>query len=238
MIRGGASMRRSLIALTVFAFIASLGCAKKKIVTEVVPEPVKPAIEETTQEAQKAKPDDKAAAVAAEQEKITEKEVAAEAGKSGAGEAQTADAEAGASKSDSAKKMFVAEVKGVCAPDAGQSAVFESVFFDFDSYAINDGARPTLNQLSAWLSGGGAAISIEGHCDERGTDEYNLALGDRRASSVRDFLVHSGVSAGRLQTVSCGEERPVCAEQTEECWAKNRRARFVLIKKSPENNGG
>jgi peptidoglycan-associated lipoprotein len=70
--------------------------------------------------------------------------------------------------------------------------------------------------------------TIEGHCDERGTPEYNLALGERRAESAKSFLVDLGIEAYRISTVSYGEERPVCTEQTEDCWAKNRRDDFVI----------
>jgi len=74
------------------------------------------------------------------------------------------------------------------------------------------------------------SIMIEGHCDERGTEEYNLGLGDKRANSARDYLVSLGVSATRIKTISYGEERPFDPAHTEEAWAKNRRAHFVLIK--------
>jgi peptidoglycan-associated lipoprotein len=82
---------------------------------------------------------------------------------------------------------------------------------------------------AAWLRANpNAAVTIEGHCDERGTNEYNLALGDRRADSAKSYLVDLGIAASRLTTVSYGEERPVCSQQNEECWSKNRRAHFVV----------
>jgi len=77
-----------------------------------------------------------------------------------------------------------------------------------------------------------AILSIEGHCDERGTNEYNLALGDRRAKAVKDYLVSLGVPSSRIETISYGEEKPLCSAQNEDCWAKNRRAHFVLLKKA------
>ena len=73
---------------------------------------------------------------------------------------------------------------------------------------------------------------VEGHCDERGTNEYNLALGDRRSRAVRDYLVALGIGSNRIETISYGEEKPVCAEKTEECWAKNRRAHFVVLREA------
>ena len=82
---------------------------------------------------------------------------------------------------------------------------------------------------AAWLrANANVTVTIEGHCDERGTNEYNLALGDRRADSAKAFLVDLGIAASRLTTISYGEERPLCTQKTEECWAKNRRDHFVL----------
>jgi peptidoglycan-associated lipoprotein len=75
-------------------------------------------------------------------------------------------------------------------------------------------------------------LSIEGHCDERGTNEYNLALGDRRDKAVRDYIVSLGIPSLRIDTLSYGEEKPLCTEQTEECWTKNRRAHFVILSKA------
>jgi len=77
-----------------------------------------------------------------------------------------------------------------------------------------------------------ARLSLEGHCDERGTNEYNLALGDRRAKAVKDYLVSLGVASGRIDVISYGEEKPVCKEQSEDCWAKNRRAHFIVLIKA------
>lgn len=112
-----------------------------------------------------------------------------------------------------------------------ESGLFEDVFFDFDRYDILPEAKPVLNNVSSWLLKNPAAkLSVEGHCDERGTNEYNLALGDRRAKSVRDFLIALGIASKRIEIVSYGEEKPQCSEQTEECWAKNRRAHFVVLR--------
>ncbi len=106
----------------------------------------------------------------------------------------------------------------------------QDVLFDFDRYDIRDDAKPVLKELAATLlNNRNIKIIIEGHADNRGTNEYNFGLGDRRANSVREYLIVFGISSGRIETISYGEERPVCNEQTEECWAKNRRAHFVLI---------
>jgi peptidoglycan-associated lipoprotein len=102
------------------------------------------------------------------------------------------------------------------------------VFFDFDRYAIRpDGAR-TLDASVAWLKANPAAlVLIEGHCDERGTNAYNLVLGERRAKAAAEYLVARGVAAGRIATISYGEERPTCSERSEACWSRNRRAHFL-----------
>jgi len=108
--------------------------------------------------------------------------------------------------------------------------VLKDIHFDFDRYDVKDEDKPVLRAIADWMiENPGTRLLIEGHCDERGTSEYNLGLGDRRAKSAKDYLVTLGVSADRLQTVSYGEEKPLCTESTEECWAKNRRAHFVVL---------
>lgn len=103
------------------------------------------------------------------------------------------------------------------------------VNFDFDRYDLRPNARETLKAHAAWLKANPQTrVEIEGHCDERGTNEYNLALGAKRAQSVKRYLVDSGISAERLSTVSYGEELPLCKEHNEECWAQNRRVRFAI----------
>ena len=102
------------------------------------------------------------------------------------------------------------------------------IFFDFDRYALRQDAQRTLAQNLEWMqSNPNALILIEGHCDERGTSEYNLALGERRAQATRNFLVSHGVRADRITLVSYGKERPACNESNEGCWARNRRAHFL-----------
>jgi peptidoglycan-associated lipoprotein len=102
------------------------------------------------------------------------------------------------------------------------------VFFDFDRYAIKPDAARTLDASIAWLKANPAAlVLIEGHCDERGTNAYNLALGERRAKAAHEYLVSRGVAAARIETISYGEERPACTERSETCWSRNRRAHFL-----------
>ena len=104
------------------------------------------------------------------------------------------------------------------------------VFFAFDSYDIPTEGRDVLKVNADWLkNSGGDKVEIEGHCDEQGTTEYNLALGLKRAQVVKDYLVSLGIPAERLSVISYGKEAPACMEQTEECRAKNRRARFVIV---------
>jgi peptidoglycan-associated lipoprotein len=110
----------------------------------------------------------------------------------------------------------------------------KDVNFAFDSAALSETARATLRANADWLKSNSAArVQIEGHCDERGTAEYNMALGAKRAQAAMDYLTTLGIAANRLSTISYGEEIPVCKEKTEECWARNRRARFVVSPGKP-----
>jgi len=105
----------------------------------------------------------------------------------------------------------------------------ENIYFAFDKSNLDDKAQATLKKNAEFLKTyPNVYTTIEGHTDERGTAEYNLALGERRAESAKSFLVDLGIEAYRISTVSYGEERPVCTEQTEACWAKNRRDVFVI----------
>jgi len=114
-------------------------------------------------------------------------------------------------------------------PDVRTRFVQEDVFFAFDSAALSGEARDSLRFKARWLQENpGVNILIEGHTDERGTGEYNLALGERRALTARDFLVNLGISSERIRTVSYGEERPADPGHDEEAWARNRRAHFVI----------
>jgi peptidoglycan-associated lipoprotein len=110
-----------------------------------------------------------------------------------------------------------------------ESAALRDVYFDFDRYDVRAGDKGTLDDNAKWLkSNQSALLLIEGHADERGTNEYNLALGERRAKATRDYLVSIGIDAGRITVISYGEERPTCTDKTESCWSKNRRAHFLV----------
>ena len=118
-------------------------------------------------------------------------------------------------------------------PDVSISELFrrnvQDIFFDYDKADIRPDQVSKLQTAVAWLrDNGNVRFTVEGHCDERGSEEYNLGLGDRRANAVKEFLVSQGVVGGRVNTVSFGEERPQCREQTEECYQKNRRAAFAM----------
>jgi peptidoglycan-associated lipoprotein len=114
--------------------------------------------------------------------------------------------------------------------------VGDRVFFDYDRYDIKDEGKQTLQRQAAWLKmHPEVTVTVEGHCDERGTREYNLALGARRATSAKDYLVSLGVDASRISTISYGKERPVCVESAESCWALNRRAVTVVTKPGPSS---
>lgn len=105
----------------------------------------------------------------------------------------------------------------------------KDAFFDYDKSDLRDDARTALAADADWLKKNRTIqFLIEGHCDERGTSEYNLALGDRRANAAKEYLVSLGVDASRVRTVSYGKERPFCTQSTEDCWQLNRRAHFLV----------
>ena len=124
----------------------------------------------------------------------------------------------------------VVKEETVVAPKAPDMMVMqEDIYFEFDKSTLTPAAQDNLLRKAEWLrENSDTTITIEGHCDERGTNEYNLALGDRRAESSKAFLVDLGIDAARITTISFGEERPVDPRHNEEAWAKNRRAHFVV----------
>ena len=102
--------------------------------------------------------------------------------------------------------------------------VGDTVHFGYNEYNVMDSDKSVLGRQAAWLQKyPSVRVTIEGHCDERGTREYNLALGARRANAVKEYLVSQGVSNGRVETISYGKERPLCTDSNEACWAQNRR---------------
>lgn len=122
----------------------------------------------------------------------------------------------------------VEEHQGPSQPNI-QAADLQRIHFDFDKFALSPAARDTLAANAVLLqTSPEAKISIEGYCDERGSDEYNLALGERRAKAAKDYLISLGMPAERLQTISYGEEKPLDPASNEDAWAKNRRAEFKI----------
>lgn len=118
------------------------------------------------------------------------------------------------------------------AAEGEAAAAFENIHFDFDKYNLKPEARNVLNKLGEFLKANTeATVLIEGHCDERGTNEYNLALGERRATSAAKYLVALGIDKARISTISYGEERPLDPGHNEEAWAKNRRDHFIVTVK-------
>lgn len=111
-------------------------------------------------------------------------------------------------------------------------APLKMIHFDYDQYMIREDAKPMLEEDAAWMKKfGSAKVLIEGHCDERGTEEYNLALGEKRAKSTYDYLASLGVSPERMKVISYGKSQPLDTGHTETSWQKNRRAQFLIIEK-------
>jgi len=198
------------LLLVVPGLLFFTSCAKKTVQSE--PTLTQQAAQVETDAAQ----DDAAAKLAAEkarqEELARQKAIEEERLKAEAAEAAEA-ADAAGREALAAKSMFINE----------------DIYFEFDSYVLTGLAQDILVGKAQWLRiNPSSAVAIEGHCDERGTNEYNLALGDKRAEIVKDYLVNVGIDASRLTTISYGEEHPVNSGHDEESWAKNRRAHFVV----------
>jgi peptidoglycan-associated lipoprotein len=154
----------------------------------------------------------------------------ASAGAKTAGEGRTGStSESGVPSSSSLDQL-----KAGKPPVTSASSPLRDVLFEYDSYDLRGNARDVLRGNADWLkSNPSARIEVEGHCDERGTSEYNLALGAKRSQTAKDYLVSLGISPDRISTISYGEEIPVCTEPSENCWRQNRRARFVVVPSRP-----
>lgn len=140
----------------------------------------------------------------------------------------------GPTKESTTGKSSLDDLKSGKAPVTPASSPLKDVFFDFDRSDLSADARAVLRANADWLKANPAVrVEIEGHCDERGTSEYNLALGAKRAQSAREYLATLGVASQRLSTTSYGEEIPLCREANESCWKQNRRARFVITPSRP-----
>ncbi len=200
--RSAGGCKWGLAVLLVLALVAT-GCAKKEVVR-------------SNEEA--GKPAAEAAAPSAKPETIVSEPVKPEVPKaqetpSSMAGTQTAAAEAAA---------------GVAATEE-KASMFQDIYFDFDKSFIREDAKPALAKVADYLKkNAGAKVQVEGHCDERGTAEYNMALGARRAEAAKKYLLSLGVKGGALSTVSYGKEKPLDPAHTEDAWAKNRRDHFVL----------
>lgn len=113
--------------------------------------------------------------------------------------------------------------------DPAVKAIFQDILFDYDSFTLKPASKRTLTAIAGWLNqNSGKRVLIEGHCDARGTNEYNLALGERRANSAKTFLIQQGIADSSIATISYGEEKPLCEAEVESCYSKNRRGHFLL----------
>ena len=211
-------MRRNLISVVLMLFLAGVlvsGCAKKAVVREETQprEPVQAVAKAPEKPAAPAKADWEIKWEAMEKER-KEKEALA--------------------KKSAAAKTAPAKDKKSAATAAPAKELYElaDIHFDFDKFSIQDGERETLKKHAEWLNKNkDIMVVIEGHCDERGTQEYNLALGERRASAAAKYLIDLGVSEKRIKTLSYGLERPLDTGHNEAAWARNRRAHFDAGKK-------
>lgn len=152
-------------------------------------------------------------------------------GSSGAGSSSGAADSSGAAGSSSAAGSTTTTASATPPRPPAQEFTanpnLKDIGFDFDKYDIRQSDAKILDANATWLKTNDVLVLIEGHCDERGTNEYNLVLGERRAKSTMNYLVSQGVQAGRITIISYGEERSVCTEHTEACWGMNRRAHFL-----------
>ena len=142
--------------------------------------------------------------------------------------------QAKAAKSPAASSSSLDNLKEGKSSATAASSPLKDVFFEFDRHDLTGDARDILTGNAEWLKKNSSArVEIEGHCDERGTSEYNLALGAKRSQAARDYLVTLGIAPDRISTISYGEEIPACIESGENCWRQNRRVRFIVAPSRP-----
>ena len=204
----------SIIILVLCFGLILMGCPKKTVVKD---EP-------------SAK---KAAVMAAEREKAVKLE--AEKARQEAREKELTrirEEEAKKAKEGEFEKSIVAKKERGIEGEVGESKLLKDIHFDFDKYDIRPGDADILRENAALLTKNATLkIQIEGHCDERGTIEYNLALGERRANSAKNYLISLGIKADRISTISYGKEKPLDPGHNEEAWTKNRRGHFIILSK-------
>jgi len=200
--------KKGLVVLVLILCLGLLltGCPKKTVMKE---EPSMRKAEEPVAEREKA------AKLAAEQEA-----------------ARIREEEAKKAKEKEFEKSMVAKKEPGIAGEVFESRLLKDIHFDFDKYDILPEDAQILKENAALLMNyPKVKIQVEGHCDERGTNEYNLALGERRANAAKKYLVSLGISTDRISSISYGEEKPLDTGHNEEAWAKNRRGHFVILSK-------
>ena len=216
-------MRKSFTILSIVLCLGLIltGCPKKTVVKE---EPSVSSAEEAKRfEAERA-------AKEAKEREAREKEAKEKEAREG--EAKRKEEEARKAKEKEFEKSLVSKKQPGIEGEIFESGLLKDIFFDFDKYDIRPADVETLKKNSDLLKKSPRVkIQIEGHCDQRGTNEYNLALGERRANSTKKYLVSLGIPADRISTISYGEERLLDPGHNEEAWAKNRRAHFVILSK-------
>lgn len=211
-------MRKSyLILILVLCFgLILAGCPKKTVMKD---EPT-------------VKKSEEASRLEAERERAAKEKAEREARERESAKIKEEEARKTKEKEKEFEKSLVAKKQPGIEGEVLESRLLKDVHFDFDKYDIRPEEGPVLKENAALLMKSPAVkIQIEGHCDERGTAEYNLALGERRANSTKNYLVSLGVPPGRLSTISYGKEVPLDPGHNEEAWAKNRRAHFVILSK-------
>jgi len=205
--------KKSLVMLVLVLCLGLVitGCPKKTVLKE---EPSVKKAEEPVAEREKA-------AKAEEERAAREKELA-----------RIREEEAKRAKEKEFEKSLVAKKEPGITGEVFESKMLKDIHFDFDKYDIRPGDAEVLKEnASLLMKNPGVKIQIEGHCDERGTVEYNLALGERRANSARRYLISLGLTGDRISTISYGKEKPLDPGHNEEAWAKNRRDHFIVLSK-------
>jgi peptidoglycan-associated lipoprotein len=216
------------VGVTILILLVALfavGCPKKDIMKQDPSATSAARLEAEREQAAKLEAErrEKAAAEARIKEEEVRQKAEAEA---------KAKAEAEAIAKREAEKSLVAQKTPGVPGTIYESGLFKDVYFDFDRYDVRSEDAEVLKQNAAVIMKNPSwKIQVEGHCDERGTAEYNLALGERRANSVKKYLVTLGIPQGRISTISYGEERPFDRGHTEEAWTKNRRAHIIVLSK-------
>jgi len=205
-----------VLVLILCAGLLLIGCPKKTVVKE---EPSMKKAEEPVAEREKAARLE--AEKVAKEKEAREKELA-----------KIREEEAKKAKEKEFEKSLVAKKEPGIAGEVFESRLLKDIHFDFDKYDIRSGDTEILKENAALLMKyPKVKIQVEGHCDERGTNEYNLALGERRANAAKKYLLSLGVSTDRISSISYGEEKPLDAGHNEEAWSKNRRGHFVILSK-------